>query len=745
MAITTITTATKLNQQTALILAYYGYDRSNTPTNDLKATLGSDWKPIDQTDKPLSINLGANYNIQTKVGDATIIENSFNIYVNESTGLIAISFKGSDVASNFVSDLGNNGGSEYLKIATQAQAALDLIRTEYPEYQIFATGHSLGGGMAQTFALKNGLDVQVVNSLPIARSIIDSGYFDSIGGYSNGVAGWRAAGHVIDDIRTPNDIATFNYNDINKGTYLSKETDLSITILPGAQMPDFMKGILVATIFSPLAPVGLIALGSMGADHPMDAALGAAAGLPTDLITGKFIIPENHQGFVNIPSSLREQLSQFSNRPITAVTLDNYGKYTITRQDGAIQSLEFNAVTGDASINQNDAIGNGYTLLNFNTKNQNSPITLKKYNVMGDVTDSIASSGDKNIIKQIFDDGSSITSTSEISGTLTTVTTNDDGSLYKTEVTSLTPFGNETKVTDGTGTLVQAITRQGDDNGNTLVITTNADGSGTAQTFDDTGAEIASASFNKTGGINGTTGTLTEDVNGRTVVLDVNFNDGGGDADGDGVMDRNEAGYDLHSSIDLTGINSIGGQPVVNDSSLDAALNAANLDLADLWAGVSGGGVGSGTFNQLINAGDASNPDGYTRYTPPAGVAWYQTPEAQQFGNTLTDIQSLLSALKSGQPLPIATSLFNLAAHLSNFSEGGGDPTLAGAASGLNLITSVLSFRNALNRGDALGSLVAAGSLTSNALPNKRFKSCKRSNLSGKYGCSRRVNYKICY
>lgn len=238
MAIITINTTSKLNQQTGMVLAYFGYNHPNVNATNLPATLkDSGWVGIDSSTnivgaKP-STSLGTSYNIQTKVGDTTIIENSFNIFVNIYTNQIAISFKGSDVGSNFASDLNNNGGAEYLKIATQAQAALDLIKTEYPGYQIFATGHGLGGGMAQTFALKNGLDAQVVNSLPIARSIIDSGYFDSIGGYSTGVAGW-SAGHVIDDIRTANDIASFYYKDLNRGTYLSTEAGQPPTILPGA-------------------------------------------------------------------------------------------------------------------------------------------------------------------------------------------------------------------------------------------------------------------------------------------------------------------------------------------------------------------------------------------------------------------------------------------------------------------------------------------------------------------------------
>ncbi len=48
MPITPINTPAKLNQQTGMVLAYFGYDRTTTPTVELKATLcNSGWMTID--------------------------------------------------------------------------------------------------------------------------------------------------------------------------------------------------------------------------------------------------------------------------------------------------------------------------------------------------------------------------------------------------------------------------------------------------------------------------------------------------------------------------------------------------------------------------------------------------------------------------------------------------------------------------------------------------------------------------
>lgn len=152
----------------------------------------------------------------------------------------------------------NSGASEFAKIQAKAQQAFDLLDAD-PRYKSFAvstTGHSLGGGMAQAFALKNGLDSQVYNSLPIASATLTSGYFGP-GGYEAALAKYIADGHAVDDIRTPNDIATFYYSRESAGIYLSDKTGQDVTMLPGAFMPAAIKTALLAGA----TPVALAAFG----------------------------------------------------------------------------------------------------------------------------------------------------------------------------------------------------------------------------------------------------------------------------------------------------------------------------------------------------------------------------------------------------------------------------------------------------------------------------------------------------
>ncbi len=46
MPITPINTTSKLNEQTGMVMAYYGYDQTKIKPEDLKAELGKSWVPI---------------------------------------------------------------------------------------------------------------------------------------------------------------------------------------------------------------------------------------------------------------------------------------------------------------------------------------------------------------------------------------------------------------------------------------------------------------------------------------------------------------------------------------------------------------------------------------------------------------------------------------------------------------------------------------------------------------------------
>lgn len=95
MPMTPVTTTATLDEQTGLVLAYYGYDQSGTNPADLKAVLGPNWVSIDSeintAGNSLVSSLGTGYNLQRN--SSGTVENSFSVYVNKDTNLIGFTFK----------------------------------------------------------------------------------------------------------------------------------------------------------------------------------------------------------------------------------------------------------------------------------------------------------------------------------------------------------------------------------------------------------------------------------------------------------------------------------------------------------------------------------------------------------------------------------------------------------------------------------------------------------------------------
>lgn len=151
-------------------LAYINGPQTESQQRESRAALGGGWLAGDDTSRELSkqprLNLGVDYNVQRRASDREI-QNAFEIYVDDANKKIAISFKGSTLIDNFHSNLTDGGKREFLLIEDKAQKALAFLKETHPGYEIFTTGHSLAGGQAQTFGLKNNLSIQVVNSLPI--------------------------------------------------------------------------------------------------------------------------------------------------------------------------------------------------------------------------------------------------------------------------------------------------------------------------------------------------------------------------------------------------------------------------------------------------------------------------------------------------------------------------------------------------------------------------------------------------
>jgi hypothetical protein len=160
-----------------------------------------------------------------------------------------------------------------------------------------------------------------------------------------------------------------------------------------------------------------------------------------------------------------------------------------------------------------------------------------------------------------------------------------------------TPWGTETVFKDRTGKVTQTLTEQIDDDGNTLVIITNADGSGTIECYaygEETPLKILRFQRNDANGqgsIDGTEGTVKETIGDDEVVWGASFSDWGAFGETDPMEDwangEDEGDYspfgDVRDSIKYTAINSVNGQAVSEATAADYAawLTEEDMGLGD--------------------------------------------------------------------------------------------------------------------------------------------------------------------
>ncbi|MHB8562380.1 MAG: alpha/beta hydrolase family protein [Acidiferrobacteraceae bacterium] len=135
----------------------------------------SEWTGIDPT-QPLNYPKYSDTVVNSSTGAViTPGNNEFRVFINPTDHQIVIAFKGTSTSANWASDLtpSDEGATQYNDIMNQAQAVYDQLKgnSKYSSYHFFTDGHSLGGEMAQAFALKNGLSGFGQNSLPIAQTI----------------------------------------------------------------------------------------------------------------------------------------------------------------------------------------------------------------------------------------------------------------------------------------------------------------------------------------------------------------------------------------------------------------------------------------------------------------------------------------------------------------------------------------------------------------------------------------------
>ncbi|MBA4264501.1 MAG: hypothetical protein C0453_05420 [Comamonadaceae bacterium] len=331
--------------------------------------LPSDW-PVANIDSNRRLKSGSPEGWNTQHNASGRLENQFKISINDRTHEITFDFKGSDAWSNWKSDLGNAGASEFAKIEAKAQVALQTLQADerYKDYRFAATGHSLGGGMAQSFALRNNLDAYVYNSLPIARDTLRGDYFESVGGVDAALARYQASGRQVHDIRTPNDIATYAYEGVMQNQYLSRHLGAGPALLPGAAVPDLLKTVLMASKVGTLPATAL-----MGRDHTMGALVDAQQGLSMSA-QGNYRIPEGHVDFASVPPQVRKLFAELSHSPVVKAiqtarpdAASPHERFVITREDGSQQHIAVHTGRGDVQIDHYDQDGS-HTRVELNAR-----------------------------------------------------------------------------------------------------------------------------------------------------------------------------------------------------------------------------------------------------------------------------------------------------------------------------------------------------------------------------------------
>src|SRR5271165_2727266 len=85
----------------------------------------------------------------------------------------------------------------------------------HANYQITTDGHSLGGGMAQTFSVQNDLSGFGQNSLPIAPGSINADP-----DFRTQWETWKSDGNSFGEVNASGDIATLWYSPLYSENYL---------------------------------------------------------------------------------------------------------------------------------------------------------------------------------------------------------------------------------------------------------------------------------------------------------------------------------------------------------------------------------------------------------------------------------------------------------------------------------------------------------------------------------------------
>ena len=294
--------------------------------------------------------------------------NQFITFINMSTNQAVITFKGTSNISNGISDIANSGATAYANIQPAALSALNNLQQTFPGLQIFTDGHSLGGGMAQTFAVQNGLDGFGQNSLPIAQGSMDH---DPDFGAELQQYG---ANNTFSEVNTAGDPATFFYSTIQHGLYL----DQNPTVLSNRYTVAEEVGTLLASV-NPVVGDALLAWGGYNA-HSLNTVIAA---LQSDGVAGSgapAALPTSADDSATVTAAQNSTPVVGQNNNLVGVTEGSGTQYTVTSTTVGSNANDY-TVSGAGQPAQNIAVdSNNITL----TSSIASNLTINTILTVGD-------------------------------------------------------------------------------------------------------------------------------------------------------------------------------------------------------------------------------------------------------------------------------------------------------------------------------------------------------------------------
>ncbi len=257
------------------------------------------------------------------------VESQFRVFVNSTTQQVVFAFKGMDNFEDFKSAISDSGAEAYLPLRLLANQALTGAESDYSGYQIVATGHSLGGGMAQSFALEHGLDGFGQNSLPIASTTLAEIYPGLDAQAINALVIDYRDNHTFIETNVAGDPATLIFSTLGNGLYL----DASPTTLPSVYGPVAVVGTLfIGATGGPLSPAAVPVLAALWKAHVIETV--------NDLSSGYSLAPDGHLDVPTVaPQPTNPELGSLIDEA-QDITVDEQGVLSVTMADGTTWTVE---------------------------------------------------------------------------------------------------------------------------------------------------------------------------------------------------------------------------------------------------------------------------------------------------------------------------------------------------------------------------------------------------------------------